>query len=480
MSRFNPPAVGTKTTNLAGGVAYWQAPELELASLLLTSMVKDEAYRTDAQALARLRELVARCDKKFVAQAAVYTRHEYGMRSITHAVASELARYIGGTDWARHFYHAVVRRADDITEILAYHAAVNGKLPNAMKRGLAQAFGKFSPYQLAKYRGEGKGFKLVDAANLLHPKPTETNGEALAQLMRGQLKSFDTWENQLSAAGQQAGSEDEKQAFKKEVWVELVRSGKLGYFALLRNLRNILEQAPEVLGEALRLLTDDRLIKKSLVLPFRFITAFDEIQKTNQGADTRAVLMALNRAVDSSLQNVPKFAGRTLVVLDVSGSMQGQPAIIGSLFAAVLVKSNNADLMTFSNDAQYVNVNPMDSTITIANSIRFAAGGTNFAAIFARAAHQYDRVVLLSDMQGWLVPNGYQSSSPIPTYNGYCTATGANPFIYSFDLKGYGSMQFPSERVMCVAGFSEKVLTLLPLLEQDRNALVNTIKQVVF
>ena len=70
-----------------------------------------------------------------------------------------------------------------------------------------------------------------------------------------------------------------------------------------------------------------------MVLPFRFITAFDEIEKLDGGRIVRKVLMALNSAVDIAVKNVPKFDGETLVVLDVSGSMVGKPAVIGSLFS---------------------------------------------------------------------------------------------------------------------------------------------------
>jgi hypothetical protein len=185
--------------------------------------------------------------------------------------------------------------------------------------------------------------------------------------------------------------------------------------------------------------------------------------------------MALNKAVDIAVNNVPKFDGETLVVLDVSGSMSGKPAVIGSLFSAVLIKSNNADFMVFADNAQYANVNPMDSTITIANTLRFASGGTNFRAIFNVANKKYDRVIILSDMQGWI--GGY---TPVNEFNQYKKMTGANPFVYSFDLNSYGSMQFPETNVFCLAGFSEKVFDIMKLMEQDKKALVNEIKKVSF
>ena len=475
MSRFNATSEGIKTVNLAGGQAYSQSPELELVSILLTSFANDQFYKSANDTFDHLKELVRICDKHFVAQAAIYARKQFGMRSITHVVASELAKYISGEKWAKDFYSAVIYRPDDMMEILSYHTSKNGKVSNAIKKGLAKAFDKFDRYALAKYRGEGKGFKLIDVVNLAHPVPIEKNEEAIKDLVKGELKSFDTWETELSKAGQIATNEEEKADFKKDVWVKLIRENKLGYFALLRNLRNIIEQAPEIITEALETLTNEVVIKKSLVLPFRFITAFDEIKQLNNGKIVRDVLIALNKAVDISINNVPKFDGETLVVLDVSGSMEGKPAIIGALFSAVLIKSNNADFMTFSDNANYRNINPMDSTITIANSIHFSCGETNFHAIFQTANKKYDRVIILSDMQGWI---GHET--PTKKFNTWKLVTGSNPFIYSFDLNSYGSMQFPEHNVFCMAGFSEKIFDIMKLMEQDKKALVNEIKKVSF
>lgn len=475
MSRFNQTETTTRTVNLAGGEAYKQSPELELVSILFTSFANDTFYKSANDTFETLKTLIARCDKQFVAKAAVYARTVFGMRSITHVTASELAKYISSERWAKDFFAAVVYRPDDMMEILSYHTTKNGKVPNSMKKGLAKAFDKFDKYALAKYRGKGKGFKLVDVVNLVHPLPTEKNKEAINALVKGELKSFDTWETELTKAGQTATNEEEKADFKKDIWVKLIREKKLGYFALLRNLRNIIEQAPEIINEALEQLTNEAVIKKSLVLPFSFTTAFEEIKKLNDGRIVRDTLMALNKAVDIAVNNVPVFDGETLVVLDVSGSMRGKPSQIGALFAAVLVKSNNADFMTFDNSARYVNLNPMDSTITIAKSIPFTGGGTDFHSIFKTANKKYDRVVILSDMQGWI---GHDT--PTRQFNEYKKTTGSNPFIYSFDLNGHGTMQLPEQNVICIAGFSEKVFDIIKLTEPDKKALLNTIKAVEF
>ncbi len=483
MSKFNAtmPKAKTLTENLAGGQAYSQSNELALVSLLLTSFVNDQFYRNSQTTLDELRTLVSKVkDKEFVAKAAIFARDRFGMRSITHALAGELTSQLNGAEWGKNFYDKVVVRVDDMTEILSYYLAYktskdSPKFPNSLKKGFAKAFDKFDGYQLAKYKSENKDVKLVDLVNIVHPVPTVRNSAALEALVKGELKSTETWESKLSKAGQIAESEEDLAQLKADAWDELISTRKIGYFALLRNLRNIITQSPKSVKAACELLVDEKMIKNSRVLPFRFSTAYEEISNLGSSKEVRDVLVAINQALDISVCNVPKFDGETLVVMDVSGSMSGKPSEIASLFGAILAKVNNCDVMTFSTNAQYKQYNPMDSVLTIRGSFRYSGGGTNFRSIFEKANKKYDRIIILSDMQGWM---GYET--PTRQFAEYKKRFGANPFVYSWDLAGYGTLQFPEQNVFALAGFSDKVFDIMKMVELDKKALFNEIKAIQF
>ena len=354
------------------------------------------------------------------------------------------------------------------------------RLPNAMKKGFAKAFDKFDAYQLAKYKGERKAVKLIDLVNLVHPTPTHRNAAALNALVAGTLKSEKTWEAKLTKAGQEANTEVEKDQLKAAAWTELIKEGSIGYFALLRNLRNITDQAPELIDDVIRLLTDPRRIKKSMVLPFRYLTAIDVLKENVKG--NRKLIAACNDALEISLDNVPRFEGSTLIVLDDSGSMTWSknrdgksPIQIGAIFAAMLYKTNTADLMRFSNKASYLTPYHRDGATSIAERLinRAKNGGTNFHAIFDEATQAYDRIIILSDMQGWI-----GRYTPTSSFVKYKKRYNADPFVYSFDLQGYGSLQFPEDKVFCLAGFSDKIFDVMKLLESDRYALINEIDKI--
>jgi 60 kDa SS-A/Ro ribonucleoprotein len=465
-----------KVTNLAGGVAYSQPPKIELISLLLTSFVEDKFYRKASDELDKLKQLIKDIpDKMFIAKAIVFARKEFGLRSITHAAMIELLPYCKSTPAFYKVVAKAIHRPDDILEMVAYYKKENkGGLPNALRKGINLALADYDEYRLAKYRGEKSTVKMVDVFNLTHPKPKDdAQSELWKRLIKGELKNTETWESKLSKAGQEGETEEQVDALKGQAWKDLLTNNKLGYFALLRNLRNIMDQAPDCIDLACTQLVNEVEIKKSLVLPFRFLTAYDAL-KTGNITHLNKVKMAIDNAVEISLNNVPKFDGVTLVVVDGSGSMSGKPIQIAALFASAILKANpySSHMIMFAEGASYASFDPRIPLATLSKLIEQSAthGGTNFNAIFPIAQTRYDRVIILSDMQGWM-----EGNVPTASYNAYKTKYNADPFIYSFDLQGYGSMQFKSSKVACIAGFSEKIFDVVQVLEQDRNALENKI-----
>lgn len=460
MSRFNTQKPTSATVNRAGGKAYKQTSELALASLLLTSFLQNKYYESGTAQANRLVKLVEEVDPKFAAQAAIYARNEFGMRSTSHVVAAAVREHIKGTDWAKRFFEKVIRRPDDITEILS----ITGKehMTHAMRKGFAAALANFDDYQLGKYKMAKKNVKMVDAVNLTH-----AYSPSVSRLVKGTLKAPETFETKLSASGNAENVEEAK----ADAWRELLETRKIGYFALLKNLRNIEQQAPELVSTAAELLQDEKLIRNSLVLPFRYLTAYNEVS-------SREFKQAISRAIDIACANVPKFDGKTLIAIDDSGSMNGRNSEIASLFGAIMYKAMDADILMFSDRAQQYTPNPDDSVMTIAKGMPYHGGGTYFNLIFKAikpVPPHYNRIFILSDMQSWM-ESQYWGESVQKSFRQYQKI---NPEVklYSFDLDGQGDMQFPEQNVFTCAGWSEKVFDVIKRLEEGQN-LVDQIRQV--
>lgn len=475
--RFNTQAAGTKTVNLAGGKAYKVNKKFELASILLTSLMQNQHYRSANETEKRIEELLDEVDPVFAAKAAVFARREFGLRSITHVASALIAKKVKGESWTKGYFSKVFKRPDDMLETVAYYTNKYGKrpFPNALKKGVRKTLEGLGEYNLAKYRGEGATIKMVDLVNLVHPKETP----AIKKLIKGELKSTETWESKLTKAGQTAETDEEKAELKDAAWKSLLAENKLGYFAALRNVRNIVEQAPDAIPALCELLTDREQIKKCLVLPFQFMRALKAVEAATKS--DRRVINAIMQAIDISLSNCPVFPGKTLVCIDCSGSMTSgaagrdmKPIEAASILGAVLYKTNDADMLLFAEKAQRVNIRATDSIATVTDHIQKLAtgGGTNFPSIFWEIQKdRYDRIIILSDMQGWMEGGGCARD-----FEAYKRITGAKPYLYSMDLTGYGTLQIPEDKVFLLAGFSEKIFDVFKTLEDDKDALIKRIE----
>ncbi len=276
-------------------------PLLQLRRAVMACLLwEDSFYESGVSIAKRIADLVKKVDKSQVCIAAIDAREKMNLRHVPLLLLRELAR-------ERHYsFHKtltrVIQRPDEITEFLAIYWK-DGKCPLSaqVKKGLGEAFNKFNEYSLAKYNRDG-AVKLRDALFLSHAKPKDKEQEALfKKLVDNKLEIPDTWEVGLSTGGD-----------KKETFTRLINERKLGDLALLRNLRNM-QQAK----------VDKNLIKDALlvmntsrVLPFRFITA------ARHAVDFEP---ELEQAMFKCVAEKQKLPGRTVIAVDVSGSMVGVP-----------------------------------------------------------------------------------------------------------------------------------------------------------
>ncbi len=192
----------------------------------------------------------------------------------------------------------VIQRADELAEFVSIYWK-DGKQPlsKQVKTGLAKAFLKFNEYNLAKYNRDG-AVKLRDVLFLCHAKPETVEQEALFKaLVDGTLKTPDTWEVALSGG-----------ADKKETFERLMMEGQLGALAFLRNMRNMQEAGVSkelVMGYG-------SAVDLSRVLPFRYVAAARVVPAWEDVMDGMLL---------RSCESADKLPGKTVVIVDVSGSM---------------------------------------------------------------------------------------------------------------------------------------------------------------
>lgn len=325
------------------------APEQELRRALMTCMLWEDQFYEDGVSIAeRIGALVPKVEAEKVAAMAVEAREDMKLRHAPLLIVREMARHEGHKALVADTLDRVVQRPDELTEFLAiYWSDALGPMQQRktravsaqVKKGLARAFAKFDAYQLAKYNRDG-AVRLRDVLFLTHAKPKDAAQEKVwKELVDGKLAAPDTWEVKLS------GGADKRATFER-----LIADKKLGSLALLRNLRGmLLAGVPKAtIGAALDEMRTDR------VLPYRFIAAAQHAPDLEP---------ELESAMFRSIEGHAKLTGKTRLLVDVSGSMDGaisQRSEMRRLDAAcglaVLAREigEDVEIFTFSNDVKKV------------------------------------------------------------------------------------------------------------------------------
>jgi 60 kDa SS-A/Ro ribonucleoprotein len=482
-------------TNYEGAKAYSLSPEMELYSAVVTSGLNDVTYEKGSDRLKRIQQLIQKCNPEFTAKLAVYVRNEMYMRSVPMVLTVELAKISSGNNLVCTMMQKVIQRADEITELLAYYQMANkrtetkklNRLSKQIQKGLAESFNRFDEYQFAKYNRQGE-VKLRDALFLVHPKAKDEAQQLVFDKIAANTLSVPyTWETQLSEVGQRAfKNQAEKQQAFKEVWEALIDSNRLGYMAMLRNLRNIIEAGVSFahMEKVCNYLSNANAVANSKQLPFRFLSAYREI-KQMKSRYTTMVLDALEDAVMYSAENIKGFDARTSVVIacDVSGSMQ-QPVSKNSkvllydigLMLGMLMQSRCKNVISgmFGDRWKVINMSKRNVLANVQEFYRREVGySTNGYLVIEDLIKRneiVDKVMLFTDVQMWNSNNSdYSFESSWKRYK----AMAPNAKLYLFDLAGYGQVPLDIKQndVHLIAGWSDKVFDVLHALEDKTSAL---------
>ena len=481
------------TVNLQGHAAYALPDELRLVSMLNTLKLQSQFYKSDNDQMKELRDLIEKIglrDPKFVAQAIVYSRClGEGMRSINHLAAALVAPFISGQEYAKRFFGAfdkkgkkggTIFRMDDMSEIKdAWFALGQKGLPASMRKGFASVLENADTYQLAKYKNT-----VIDISNLVHPNSKLSKAEvevefegqkvkmkALDAIMKGIAVAADTWENTQSEAGQivakavREGKLDKQEAekvlaeAKADNWEGLLKDGKLGVLAALRNIRNMMKNPRQEMIEAwCKLITDPAKVRQALILPIHFDLAYDVVDNEfGQSKYANKVRQALQDGYIAALPNLAAaFPGKTLIVVDNSGSMGGFPVSDGKtavhydygyskrtqtagykagLIAATFAAATGGDIIQFGGSAHWFRYDKNENVFSLAKKVCTASDGwTNPHAAFeliTREGKAYDRIIFISDNE----VNGKVTSA---AYKEYVRRV-CDPYVYGIDLCSYGT-----------------------------------------
>jgi hypothetical protein len=472
-----------------GGRAFKIGAEHELYLLVVSSLMSgDTFYESGGDRLDRFRGLVGTVSRTpkgrdFLIGLVGYARDEMFLRTTPTLIATELFLHGLPDAGAKAAFHAWVR-GDEHLEALAYLDAVGAKRQKAFLKAVADRLMEMDEYQFVKYSAGRKSYSQKDAIRLSHPVPkgrpdksalfkyvvhgwdklTDKEKEFLPTVAK--LKDGGetlTWEQHISKHGSSS-----------KTWTEAVE--KMGYMALLRNLRNFVEKGipSDVMDQVATKIADPEQVAKSKQLPFRFLSAYRALP-----ANAPQILMdAVAKAADHGTANIPDLGGDSLVLVDTSASMDDPVsekstvtcADAAQCLGASLVRAGHCDLWAFGTVPVRVKVqsgNPVMATLAamvgISGGWNPGPGQTGHGTEIGKALNAslrpgLKRIVVLTDLQS----HDHATPAVVQYLN-------KNPetMLYIIDLRGYGLPCFDPDRrqVLMIGGFSDRVFQFIQAIE---------------
>ena len=433
MARINQ-APQTIRTHEGAPATRINAEQMLRRTVLSCLLWEDQFYESGKSIADRIMECADKVSTTVLMNLAVEARSRFNLRHAPLMLLIAMCKK-GGAGIAQAICDTI-QRPDEMMELLAIYWK-DGKrpLPKQMQKGLALAFCKFNEYSLAKYNRD-TAIKLRDVMFMCHPKPRdEAQAELFKRVAENTLATPDTWEVALSGG-----------ADKKETFTRLIQEGKLGYLALLRNLRNM-----EYAGVDRKLVSDAIIAKRGgaeRVLPFRYVAAARACPSMEP---------ALDKALCDTISKLPKLPGRTVVLVDVSGSMFTTLSVKSDLrrsdAAACLASMINADdlrIITFSEN--HVEVPPRRGMAGVDAILRSQMHSSTYLGRAVEYANSlpHDRLIVISDEQ-----TSDRVTNPVAKH------------AYMINVASYRNGIGYGNGWTHIDGFSESVLTFISEFEAD-------------
>ncbi len=506
MAKFNTKVKDIDASvNYEGDKGYRLNPKMDLYSRVCVSALEGKYYESATDNAKSIMKLMEKVNPKFIAKLAIYARTKMYLRSIPVFLTAYLAKLHNGDNLIRKMSDGIIQRADEITELLSCYQSLNEdnwtesedgqnkklcKLSKQLQLGLADSFHKFDEYQFAKYNRDNE-VKLRDALFLSHPKPSDKKEKELfKKIAEDTLETPYTWEVELSKIGQDIKDKDKKQKVFRDKWEELIDSNRLGYMALLRNLRNILDVkvSKEYIIKIAETLSDKEKVLKSRQLPFRFLSAY-RMLKENDNPYTSIILDSLDKAIKHSSYNIEGYGYDTTVLIasDVSGSMRmpiSQRSIIqyydiGLLLGMILQHKCKSVINGIFGDTWLVNQLPKsnilqnaDELYKLANKVGFTTNGWRVLKYLLDEDIKVDKLMFFTDMQMWDSSTFAIKGKFDKLWKEY-RKNYPESKMYIFDLSGYGNspVRINEDNTFLISGWSDKIFDVLKGIEEGKSAL---------
>lgn len=502
-------SVTPTTVNDAGGVAYSMSAKEALAQFAVTGCFNDTFYASADSQVDKVLELASQVSPEYIAKLALYSRTKTHMKDMPALLTTLL-----------------VERDIALFERIAPKTIDNGKMVRnlvqmvrsgkAGKKNLARPVRRFiknwlnsrSSIQLVN-ESVGNNPSLADVIKMVHPRPTDASRAALFAYLIDKPHNPDQLPEEirqletLKAGGSAKIPKGldfrllDSLPLNTSDWEEI--SMGMGWHALRMNL-NTLERkgvfrSDSAVKKVANRLRDEKLISKSRVLPYQLYSTL-----LNTESLPTEINLALQDALELSIDNVPAIDGQVIVCPDLSGSMSMSVTgyrygatskvscfdVAALVASAVLRKNPTARVIGFSDRIHDdIKLNPRDSVFTNAKKISSSPGGGTDIALpmekILKDGLKPDVVWYVSDNESWR-DRSYRSKPELSSlWEQYTKKVNKSAKLVLNDIVPNSTTQAKnSKNVYNVGGFSDAVFDFVASVSTKRQSnWVDTIESTV-
>ena len=437
-------SIPTATTrNNAGGRAYEPGTTHELAQFAVTGTFNGTYYISAQDQLTQVHELARKCNPADVARIAVYARQ----RGLMKDAPVFLLTYLFGLEDKKYFnaaFSGVVNNVGQVRNFVQMvRSGVCGRrsLGSAGKRQI-QNFLNATPVRTLYWQSVGgkSNVSLADVLRLARPRPLDSEHDAFFAYVLGKneeedwsrlpenIQNFEKFKrNAYDGVPDVPFQRLTSLNLSADQWRSVARN--MTWNQLRFNLNQLgrkgVWEDSNMVSWAASQLRDENYIKRSRALPYSMYTSFKHLDSSLP----QMLRNAMSDALEVAVANAPVLPGKTLVLVDVSGSMSAaatgsRPGAttratcsdVASFFAAALMKANpdHVAVQRFNTRVVATNVNPRDSVASITRELSRHSGGTAIqCGIQWAQTHNLhvDNFIILSDTESWYSGGGYWGSS---------------------------------------------------------------------
>ncbi len=480
------------TVNEAGGLAYQLSSKAALAQYAATGCFNQTFYVGADEQLEKVLALANELDAEFVAKTAVYSRQKGFMKDVPALLVAVLA----SKDKAlfEKTFPLVIdngKMLRNFVQIMRSGATGRKSLGSLPKRLVREWFETRGAEQIFK-QSVGQSPSFADVLKMVHPKPKDAEREALYGYFIGReidadklpeiVKAFERFKN---------GDASEVPAVPFQMltalpigtkeWTEIARNA--GWQMTRMNLNTFQRHGVFADAEIVKLianrLRDTEAIKKARVFPYQLLAAYNAANANRE--IPREIVEALQDAMETATENVPRIAGKVYVLPDVSGSM-GSPVTgvrqgatsavrcidVAALVSAAILRQNpTAEVIPFEQTVVDITLNPRDSIMTNAEKLAaIGGGGTNCSAPLVKLNEQKaqgDLIIYVSDNESWMDTNpGLNGGTETMKQWNAFQSRNAGAKLVCIDIQHYAHTQAKERAdILNVGGFSDQVFNLI-------------------